>query len=158
MVAPDAAHDLVLVRDTYVPRAILWKGWTQSKYLVRWFTPTPWVTTEAQIDLRPGGAFRTVMRGPEGQGHDSTGCILDVVANERLVWTSALGAGFRPQASYSMPFTAVLTFADHAGGTRYTARAMHGNAEDTAKHAAMGFEVGWGKAFDQLVALAGEIR
>ena len=51
-----------------------------------------------------------------------------------------------------------LTFEDAPGGTRYTARAMHVNAEDTKKHADMGFHDGWGKALDQLVAMAGELK
>ena len=39
-------------------------------------------------------------------------------------------------------------------GTKYTAIAIHGNKESAEKHARMGFHDGWGKALDQLVALA----
>ena len=41
-----------------------------------------------------------------------------------------------------------------AGHTRYTARALHWNAEDKGQHEAMGFHDGWGVATDQLLALA----
>lgn len=51
--------------------------------------------------------------------------------------------------------TAHVTFDDgHDGATRYIAQAMHWNAETRAEHEAMGFHDGWGKATDQLEALA----
>ena len=50
----------------------------------------------AEVDLYPGGKFRTLMRGPEGQEFDNRGCFLEVVPNERLVWTSTMTQGFRP--------------------------------------------------------------
>lgn len=51
-------------------------------------------------------------------------------------------------------FTAVITLeAQGASSTKYTARAIHANAESAAAHAAMGFDKGWGAALDQLVAL-----
>jgi uncharacterized protein YndB with AHSA1/START domain len=151
------SHDLVMTRETDVPRAVLWKGWTEPQYLVRWFSPAPWRTVEAHVDLRAGGRFHTVMRGPDGQGHDSSGCYLQIVPERRLVWTSVLEAEFRPQAAPFLPFTAVLSFEDSGGGTRFMARLLHATAEDADRHAAMGFETGWAKAFEQLVALAPEI-
>ena len=49
------------------PRELVWKAWTMPEHLKKWFTPAPWQTVECEIDLRPGGIFRTVMRSPEGQ-------------------------------------------------------------------------------------------
>ena len=125
-----------------------------------WFTSAPWKTIDCEIDLRPGGIFRTVMLSPEGREFANAGCYLEVVENERLVWTGALGPGFRPvRASpvgedMGFPFTAVIALARHGSGTKYTARVIHGNVADRNKHAAMGFEEGWGKALDQLIAMA----
>jgi len=73
------------------------------------------------------------------------------------VWTGALQPGYRPtNVTPEMPFvfTAVVEMEPHGNGTNYIATVMHSNAEGKAKHAAMGFEHGWGKALDQLVALA----
>lgn len=81
--------DLVLERVVDVPPEKVWAAWTEPEQVVKWFTPKPWQTVECQIDLRPGGIFRTVMRSPEGEDHDNVGCWLEVVENERLVWTDA---------------------------------------------------------------------
>jgi len=152
----DGRLDLVLTCVVSVPRALIWKAWTQPKHVKKWFTPAPWTTVDCEIDLRPGGVFRTVMRSPDGQEHTNVGCYLELVEHEKIVWTDALGPGFRPSTK---PFlTAILTFEDHAGGTRYTARAMHKDDADRQKHADMGFDVGWSKALDQLIAIAEHIK
>jgi uncharacterized protein YndB with AHSA1/START domain len=104
--------------------------------------------------------FRSVMVGPEGQRVDNLGCFLEVVPDERLVWTSALKPGFRPSLGPSsgdgaghFAFTAFISLARHGNGTKYSARVVHGNEADRNTHAAMGFEEGWGKALDQMVAM-----
>ena len=93
------------------------------------------------------------MRSPEGEEVDSSGCYLEVVTGERLVWTSALAPGYRPQAG-EMPFTAIIELQPTAsGGTRYRAIAIHPTAQDRQQHSDMGFSDGWGAALDQLIAL-----
>lgn len=151
---PDLRYDLVLERVVDVPPELVWRAWTVPSQLMKWFTPVPWQTVDCEIDLRPGGIFRTVMRSPEGQEFPGTGCYLEVIENERLIWTSALQPGFRPTPrSDEMLFTAVISLEPQGKGTRYTAVAIHSNEEDCQKHAQMGFHDGWGKALDQLVAM-----
>lgn len=147
---PDPKLDLVLERVVDVPRELVWKAWTEPKHLVNWFTPAPWKTTDCEIDLRPGGIFRTTMCGPNGEVHASAGCYLEVVPNERLVWTDALLPGYRPSEN---PFlTAILTFEKEGSGTRYKAIAIHRDVAIRDQHEAMGFYGGWSTALDQLVA------
>src|ERR1700757_372332 len=64
---PDPKLDLLLERIVDVPRELVWRAWTTPEHLKKWFTPAPWTTVDCEIDLRPGGIFRTVMRSPEGQ-------------------------------------------------------------------------------------------
>jgi uncharacterized glyoxalase superfamily protein PhnB len=142
--------ELSLTRIVDAPRDLIWKAWTTPELLMEWFAPSPWTTVACEIDLRPGGMFRTVMRSPEGQDHPGAGCILEVVENERLVWTDALAPGYRPAAAPF--FTAIITLEDHAAGTRYTARALHASASDRKRHEDMGFHQGWSQCLDQLVA------
>ena len=92
------------------------------------------------------------MRSPEGQDFPNEGCYLDVVPNERLVWTDALRPGYRP--SEKPFFTAVITLETHGTGTRYTATALHRDVAGRTQHEAMGFHGGWSTALDQLVAHA----
>lgn len=148
---PDPKLDLVLERVVDVPRELVWAAWTKPEHIVKWFTPAPWTVAECQIDLRPGGMFRTVMRSPEGELFPGTGCYLEVIPNERLVWTDALLPGYRP--SPEPFFTGVVLLESHGKGTRYTAMGIHRDEEGKKKHEAMGFHDGWGKALDQLVAL-----
>jgi uncharacterized protein YndB with AHSA1/START domain len=149
----DPERDLLFTRIVKLAPEQLWRGWTEPSLLMEWFCPRPWKVTEAEVDLRPGGLFRTLMQGPAGERHDHAGCWLEVTPHSRLVWTDALLAGFRPAPN---PFvTATLTLEPVEGGTRYTAWVQHKDAADRAKHAAMGFEEGWAKALDQLVELLG---
>jgi uncharacterized protein YndB with AHSA1/START domain len=149
---PDPKLDLFFDRLVDVSPELVWTCWTTPEHLVKWFSPAPWVTTECTIDLRPGGLFHTVMRGPEGQSFPVDGCYLEVVPNRRLVWTDALAPGFRPKDGGF--FTGVIALEPEGSGTRYRAMAIHKTEGDRAKHAAMGFEQGWGTALEQLVAHA----
>jgi uncharacterized protein YndB with AHSA1/START domain len=153
---PDPQLDLVLERVVDVPPELVWLAWTSPEHLKKWFTPAPWQTVDCEIDLQPGGVFRTVMRGPEGQQMDNVGCYLQIVPMEKLVWTGALGPGYRPRNSAQFPFlmTAVLMFEKVPQGTKYTALVIHSDEESRRKHEQMGFHHGWGKALEQLVAMA----
>ena len=152
----DPDRDLILERVVDVPRHLVWAAWTQPEYLKKWFCPLPWKTTDCRIDLQPGGTFQTTMQGPEGPGFTNTGCFLQVVDQELLVWTGALGPGFRPlakDAAAAHPFlmTAIIALEDVEAGTKYTALVRHGDADARQAHEQMGFHAGWGKALEQLV-------
>jgi uncharacterized protein YndB with AHSA1/START domain len=151
-------HDLELTRRMQAGRAAIWRCLTEPALIEQWFCPRPWRATDVVIDLRPGGRFSTVMRGPAGEVFDEgPGCILLVEPQTRLVWTSALGPGWRPNPAPEGGFamTAVMTLRDaEGGGTLYTARALHATPAAKAQHEAMGFHDGWGAAADQLQALA----
>ncbi len=154
----DPKLDLVLERTTDIKPELVWRAWTESKLLMEWFCPRPWKTVEANLELKPGGQFRTVMQSPEGDQFPGNGCVLEVELGKKLVWTSALQPGFRPapppQSEMEFPFTAtVLIESNGTGGTKYTAIASHRCEADRKQHEQMGFEPGWGAAFDQLVEL-----
>ena len=147
--------DLVLQRVVDAPPELLFKAWTTPKHLLPWFCPKPYRTVECEIDLRPGGKFFVQMVDPSGNKLPAQpGCYLEVVPHRKLVWTSALGPGFRPLDPASAPwfFTAVLTFEPHGTeGCTYTATARHATKEQAEAHERMGFSQGWGKVLEQLV-------
>jgi uncharacterized protein YndB with AHSA1/START domain len=156
----DPKLDLSFERIVDVPKDLIWRAWTTPEHLKPWFCPLPWKTIDCEIDLRPGGIFRTVMLSPEGQKFPNLGCYLEVIKNERLVWTNALAPGFRPMSSSAANteevldfcFTAMIALSTHGSGTKYTATVIHGDEASCRKHTAMGFREGWGKALEQLVA------
>lgn len=157
---PNPKLDLVLERIIDVPRESVWAAWTTPEYIKQWFTPSPWKTIDCEIDLRPGGIFRTIMQSPEGQDFPNVGCYLEVIPNEKLSWTDALQPGFRPSPDPTHPFgffTAVITLETHGTGTKYRATAIHGNEINRKKHEEMGFQKGWGIALDQLVTMIKKI-
>jgi uncharacterized protein YndB with AHSA1/START domain len=148
-------HDLVLVREVDVSPELVFKAWTTPKHLMPWFCPKPYRTVECEIDLKPGGKFFTQMVDPDGNKLPAhPGCYLEIVPNRKLVWTSALGPGYRPVDPDLAPwfFTAVLTFEPHGkGGCKYTATALHTSKEHAEAHEKMGFSQGWGRVLEQLV-------
>ncbi|CAN5301827.1 SRPBCC family protein [soil metagenome] len=147
-----ADHELVITRLIAVPRAKLFRCWTEPALITQWFTPPPFETIAAETDVRPGGSSVITMKAPDGTQIPNRGIYLDVVVNELLVFTDAYTSAWVPSAKPF--FTGILTFEDEGGQTRYTARARHWNAEDCAAHEKMGFHEGWGIATDQLARLA----
>ncbi len=100
------------------------------------------------------------MRSPEGQDFPNLGCYLEIVPSEKLVWTNALLPGCRPSpppadntaACEMFLYTAILSLEPMQQGTKYQALVVHKDEQGRKQHEAMGFQEGWGKALDQLVA------
>ena len=153
MISPDnsADRELVITRLIDAPRDKLFSAWTEPELLRQWFAPLPWTTPVVQTDVRPGGASLIVMRGPDGTEFPNRGVYLEVVANERLVFTDAYTRAWEPSAKPFM--TGILTFEDEGGKTRYTARVLHWSVADREAHEKMGFHKGWEQCTDQLEAL-----
>jgi len=152
--ATDPKFDLVLERVVDVSPRLVWEAWTKPEHLKKWFCPRPWETVDCRIDLRPGGEFYTAMRSPEGETMEGgAGCYLEVEPERRLVWTSALGPGYRPSVArvHDLFFTAFILMEPHGQGTKYTAIAVHPDEESMKRHEEMGFHDGWGTSLDQLV-------
>lgn len=150
---PIRERELVLTRVMNVPREKLYRAWTEPELMKKWFTPPPWKTVEVRNDVRPGGESFVRMQGPGGEDMPCPGIYLDVVKNERLVFTDAFVRAWEPSNKAFMVGT--ITFEDLGGGkTRYTARVQHWSAEDRAAHEKMGFHEGWGIAADQLEKVA----
>ncbi len=149
----DPACDLELIIETDCTPHDLYRGWTDPTLITKWFTPAPYVTEEAETDLYPGGQFRTVMSFPDGDKVDETGCFLYLDEPNLIIWSAALGPGFRPRES-EIQFTAILTFTQtDAGNTIYRAHLVHPDPESKERHETMGFHDGWTAAFRQLEVL-----
>ena len=150
--SPSTDRELVLMRLIDAPRETLYRCWTEPALMKQWFAPKPYETPVVEVDVRSGGANLIVMRGPDGQDMPNRGIYLEVVPNERLVFTDAFTEAWQPSAKPFM--TAILTFEPQGDKTLYTARVRHWTVEDREAHEKMGFHQGWGICTDQLAALA----
>ena len=144
--------ELFITRLIDAPPAKVWKAWSIPEHLAKWWIPAPIECRVIKLDLRPGGGFETRMREGNGDWKPHVeACFLEVVPNQRLVWTTCLSEGWRPTEPW-LALTAVISFEEEGKGTRYSARVMHKSAADSRKHDELGFSEGWGTAIDQLAA------
>ena len=143
-------RELVISRVIAATPERLFRAWTTQ--LSEWWGPHGMTTPVVEMDLRPGGIFRTVMRAPDGTDYPTKGVFLEVVKDERIVFTDAFDAGWEPDPD--LFFTAITTFTALPGGrTEYKARALHWTVASRNKHEKMGFHQGWGESLDRLAAL-----
>jgi uncharacterized protein YndB with AHSA1/START domain len=153
--APASDRDLVLTRIIDAPPEKLFRAWSEPELLKQWFAPLPYTTPVAELDVRPGGSNLVAMRGPDGIDMPNRGVYLEVVKNERLVFTDAYSKAWEPSPKPFM--TVILTFEAEGGKTRYTARVRHWTVADREAHEKMGFHEGWGICADQLAALVAKL-
>lgn len=145
---------LHISRMINAPPAKVWTAWSRPEHLARWWIPAPIACEVVKLDLWPGGGFETRMREPgKAFGPHLTACFLEIVPERRLVWTTALGEGWKPIEPW-LTLTAVIGLEPEGSGTRYSARVMHKTAADSRRHQELGFEEGWGTTIDQLAAFA----
>jgi len=148
----EAQHELVLVREFDAPREKIFKAWTDPVLMKEWFVPRPWTLSNVKLDVRPGGSNLIVMRSPEGQEFPNRGVYLEIVENEKIVFTDAFTSAWVP--SEKPFFVGIILLEDLGNGrTKYTAKARHWTAADKEQHEQMGFHEGWGKCADQLAEL-----
>ncbi|WP_068301654.1 SRPBCC family protein [Pararhodobacter sp. CCB-MM2] len=144
----DPETDLVLERILNAPRALLWECWTTPEHLVHWFVPRPHKVVSCELDLRPGGKCNTTFE-VEGNLMPNNGVYLEVVPEEKLVFTDTYTEGWKPNPEPFM--TAIVTFEDLGDGrTKYRAVARHRSAATAKQHEEMGFSGGWGTVAGQL--------
>ena len=69
LVSKDLANKkLVVVREFDAPLEQVWKAWTESDLLDKWWAPKPWKAESKTMDFSEGGSWLYCMVGPEGPG------------------------------------------------------------------------------------------
>ena len=154
--APNPECDLVLERVVPVSPELVLAAWTEPERIVQWFTPAPWKTTDAEVDLRPGGIFRTV-HGVARRRHRQRRLRL----RPRLRARRAVRVHRRHGPRLPSQRRRDAVHRVHHRGPRGRRLPLHrhraarhaGGRGQT--HAEMGFHDGWGAALDQLVGIWG---
>jgi uncharacterized protein YndB with AHSA1/START domain len=145
-----ADRALVLTRTYDAPRELVYRALTEPDMLKQWFVPKPWTISRAEVDVRAGGASLIVMCDPDGNEYPNRGVYLEVVKNEKLVFTDAYVKAWEPSDKPFMTASMTLESLDGGKKTKYTARAVHWSVTDMEAHEKMGFHEGWGTCADQL--------
>ena len=137
--APKA--ELVLTRTFNAPRELVFKVWTDPKHLAQWWGPHGFTTKIREMDVRPGGAWRYAMRGPDGNDYPFDGVYLDVKEPERLVFDGTI------HGSSEQRVWTEVTFADREGKTEVTVRQLYLFESEITR---TGARIGWTQQLDRL--------
>jgi uncharacterized protein YndB with AHSA1/START domain len=149
-----------LTRVFSAPRDLVFQVWTNPRYVALWWGVEGATTSHCELDVRPGGVWRIDMRTASGVVYPNTGVFLEVVANERLVYsdipdpTSPAWAGVPPG-----PYVHTVSFEDHeAGGTRVSLSVRADSPVDCERLIKLGMREGIGQGLDRLERLLRELR
>lgn len=147
--------DLGLDRVIRAPRKQVWNAWTNPANLAQWWIPAPMHCRVGRLEVRPGGAFVTLMSddGDTFVPHLDA-CFLVVDEYERIVFTNAITSAWRPASPAPVSMTAEIVLLDHPDGTDYRVTVRHGDPAARELHADLGFAEGWGATTGQLARLA----
>jgi uncharacterized protein YndB with AHSA1/START domain len=118
--ATSAEPSIVVTRVFDAPRETVFKLWTDPRHVARWWGPIGFSTTISEMDVRPGGTWRFVMRGPDGTRYVNRVSFIEVAEPERLVYK---------HGSEPVDCEVTVTFAERGGKTEITMRMLFPSAE-----------------------------
>src|SRR5262245_24625463 len=162
--------EFVITRAFDAPRELVWQAWTEPKHMAAWFGPETFTIPVCEMNVRPGGAWRLVMRGPDGSAYPLSGIYREIVKPERIVtsvdvsehpdgWFDMIEPGrdrSKGRPRYELGWT--VTFEIAAGGTKLS---IHNQFPSRALRDAfvkVGMGEGWGGSLDKLTDLLSRIR
>jgi uncharacterized protein YndB with AHSA1/START domain len=109
-----ADRTVVITRVFDAPRRLVFETWSQPEHLARWWGPNGFTLPGCEMDFRPGGAYRFVMRGPDGLDYPFHGVYVEIVPPARIVFTAII------DNAPGNELVTTVTFAEEGGGTRLT--------------------------------------
>jgi uncharacterized protein YndB with AHSA1/START domain len=143
-------REIVMTRVFDAPRRLVFEAMTQPEHLVRWFGPHGWTLGVCQIDFRPGGAWRFVLRGLDGTEMGMRGVYQETTPPERFVSTESFDA-------YPGESLNTFSFSEKDGKTTFTITVLYASGEIRDAVIRSGMERGAGECYDRLAAHLGGI-
>lgn len=152
----------VISRTFDAPRDLVWKAWTEPKRMAQWWGPNCFTNPVCDLDVRPSGAYRIVMRSPDGIDYPLKGVYREVVPPKLLVYTVDISE--HPEdwhgllkknlegnaADTSKPVVHRVSLEAEGAKTRVTIRQSFESAALRDAFVKMGMEQGWGQSLDRL--------
>ncbi|RYG70801.1 polyketide cyclase [bacterium] len=150
-------HQIVITRLINAPRELVFKTFTESQQMAIWWGPHTFSNPSVELDVRVGGSWRIVMKGPDGYEFPVGGTYLEVEEPGRLVYTADHLQDFKGETP---PPTAIhdLTFEDRDGKTFMTAVFRFETKEDLEAMVGYQFSAGWNQGMERLEALLGNVK
>jgi uncharacterized protein YndB with AHSA1/START domain len=140
---------VVITRVFDAPRELVWKAWTDPRHMAQWWGPHGFTNPVCELEVRPGGALRIVMRAPDGAEYPMKGVFREVIKPERLVFT-AVAEDERGNALLEALTT--VTFAEQDGKTKLTVHARAVGLVVAAGRMLEGMQAGWTQSLERLEA------
>jgi len=143
---------IVMRRAFNAPRELVFDAWTQPEHLAQWYGMRGSVLTQCEVDLKPGGWWRLVIRERDGQEYGFGGHYIEVERPAYIKHTYVFDPYPDDEALVTVEFTPV------EGGTLLTETTVHDRPEGRDAHIASGFEVGAGESMERLEDLLNELQ
>lgn len=144
--------DIVVSRLFDAPPALVFDAWTKTEHVLRWWGCGLMTMPVCEIDLRVGGAWRFVLRMPDGTEHGFHGVYREITPGERLEYTYV----YEPMPNHEAVVT--VTFEERDGKTLLSERCRHRTMEDRDGHLAAGMEEGAVESMDRLAELLDDLQ
>jgi uncharacterized protein YndB with AHSA1/START domain len=142
-------REIVLTRVFAAPRHLVWDAFTKPELLKRWFGPRGWALVVCEVDLRVGGGFRFVLRGPDGREMGMRGVYREIVPPERSVHMESFD-------DYPGESQVTAVFVEEGGQTTLTATVLYPSKEVRDIVIQTGMEHGAAESYDKLAELLAE--
>ena len=148
--ADNISDEIVLSRTFAAPRELVFRAWTEPAHLAQWWGPRGFSNPVCECDARPGGKIHVVMRAPNGTDYPMGGEYREIVAPEKLVFTTGAldGAG-----KMMFEFLHTLTFTVQEGKTLLTLRSRLIRTSPGSDQYTNGFRAGLTQSWDRLADL-----
>ncbi len=140
-------RELTLTRMLDAPRELVFRMWTDPQHVAKWWGPTGFTNPVCEMDVRPGGALRIVMRAPDGTDYPMIGTFREIRAPERLVFTNSAVDG---QGNPLLDGLTIVTFTDHGGKTELTVQTRAVALVPLAARMLEGMDAEWSQTLDRL--------
>jgi uncharacterized protein YndB with AHSA1/START domain len=142
-----AEREIELTRVFDAPSELVFRMWTEPEHLSRWWGPSVFTNPVCELDLRPGGAYRIVMRSPDGREYPCQGVYKEISRPKRLVFTNnAVGE----DGSLVLEGLTTVLFVEVGGKTTLTLRTRAKAVVDFARAYLSGMEIGWTQSLEKL--------
>ena len=149
-------EQILIAREFDAPRHLVYKAWTTPELVKRWWNAKRGEVTTCEIDLRVGGAWRSVMVTPDGFEVGFHGEYREIVPNERIVSTEIYEGA--PAGTPEEGTLNTATFAETDGRTTLTILVQAPNRAVRDAIIDSGMEDGLQDALDLLEEVAGSLR